>query len=1052
MISMSERDEVSCLRSLTPVVVATSVLLSCSRPGLGSTSDTVVKMLGRDQGVCVIIGCGNEKTPGLAAKLAASGNMLVHGIALGRASLGRAQRDVSAAGVDGLAAIEQVPVNPLPYRDNLANAVVVPDLAAASAAGVSQEELLRVTAPFGKLCVSKARKWDVTTKPMPKEMDEWTHEAHGPDGNCVSSDTVLHFPVGFRWHAGLPMNLCNRKRPANAWSSTRGVALVGGRCFTLSASVLENLGPAYFSEHGMDQYVTARDAFNGLFLWRTNVGSTYYGGLIYPNRAPFAAVGDFVYAASGEGKLIALDVATGKLAKTFDTTYPPGRLLIDQGVAVVAGWKDGTKVGGTHGVDRRRMDFSVGEGAVEGFDALSANRLWKIDKLATSIRSSGGVLFMIQREGVDKREEVGRRRGKEETPLPARPKQTLVAVDLRTGKQLWATAPEVFGPDEYLRMDAAGLGVATVSRDNGTKTSVFSAKDGKLLLEVKSGSYTAFHDGVMHLGSRKYDPATGKMLGGSKIRLGRTTCTPYYFVNGITVANRGGALIVDGKRVMYGGARGGCLFASIPAYGLFHTPPNWCACAPAQIPGFIAFGPIPQEPTPAGMEAPPVVEKGPASETIANRQSTIANPQDWPMYRHDRWRSSATRAPAPQQLDVLWQKTVAAPTPDGPIGLDWKEYLNSPVTAPVAAEGLVVVAATDRNQVVAFDARSGKQRWCYSVGGRVDTPPTIHAGRCLFGSHDGYVYALSSKDGQLVWRMRAAPREERMVSYAKIESPWPVIGSVLISDGLGYASAGRTQGSDGGIVVRAFEPSTGRIVWSKAITPSQEGASYRDLRRNDLMLKVGSVIQLMVTRMDPQTGEPKKNLTRDYEKYLRRKVIAKARKKPFEEDPMTLEEIAPSIGLEGFTSWNWTRLGTRKHKSMGIGNMAGSLTCWDDRIVCAVTSDGRTVNAYGREHLKPYGNKPAPAALKWTVKLPPTHQATSAIVCGNAVVIGGGIYEKEAAKGAGFVRVLPLEKGEQIADRTFDAPLSYNSIAAAGGLIYATFTDGTAACLGGKLE
>ena len=663
---------------------------------------------------------------------------------------------------------------------------------------------------------------------------------------------------------------------------------------------------------------------------------------------------------------------------------------------------------------------------------------------------------MIQREGADKREEeMNRRRGKkleEVGPPSPRPKQTLVAVDLRTGKQLWVAASDAFGPDEYLRMDAAGLGVATVSRDNGSKTSVFSAKDGKLLADVRSGSYTAFHDGVIHIAAKKYDPATGKMLGASKIRLGRTTCTPYYYVNGITVANRGGALIVDGKRVLYGGARGGCLFASVPAYGLFHTPPNWCACAPAQIPGFIAFGPIPHEPTPADMEAPPVVEKGAASDAIADRKPAIANPQDWPMYRHDRWRSSATRSPAPEKLDVLWQKTVAKATPEGAIGRDWQEYLNSPVTAPVAAEGLVVVAATDRNRVVAFDARSGEERWRYSVGGRVDTPTTMHAGLCLFGSHDGYVYALSSMDGRLVWRMRAAPREERMVSYAKIESPWPVIGSVLVSDGIGYASAGRTQGSDGGIVVRAFEPATGRIIWSKAITPSQEGVSYRDLRRNDLMLKVGSVIQLMVTRMDPQTGESKTNLTREYEKYVRRQRIAKARKKPFEEDPMTLEEIAPSIGLEGFTSWNWTRLGARKHRSMGIGNLAGGLTCWDDRVVCVVTGDGRAVNAYGREHLKPYGDRPKPADLKWAVKLPPTHQATSAVVCGNAVVIGGGVYEKEAAKGAGFVRVLPLEKGEPLADRTFDAPLSYNGIAAAGGLVYVTFMDGTAACLGGKLE
>ena len=44
-----------------------------------------------------------------------------------------------------------------------------------------------------------------------------------------------------------------------------------------------------------------------------------------------------------------------------------------------------------------------------------------------------------------------------------------------------------------------------------------------------------------------------------------------------------------------------------------------------------------------------------------------------------------------------------------------------------------------------------------TAGGRIDTPPTIADGLCLFGSHDGWVYCLRAADGRLAWRFRAAP-------------------------------------------------------------------------------------------------------------------------------------------------------------------------------------------------------------------------------------------------------------------------------------------------------
>jgi hypothetical protein len=81
--------------------------------------------------------------------------------------------------------------------------------------------------------------------------------------------------------------------------------------------------------------------------------------------------------------------------------------------------------------------------------------------------------------------------------------------------------------------------------------------------------------------------------------------------------------------------------------------------------------------------------------------------------------------------------------------------------------------------------------------------------------------------------------------------------------------------------------------------------------------------------------------------------------------------------------------------------------------------------------------------------MPPEYQVTSVVVCRNAVVIGGGVYgDGEAARG--FVRVLSSDKGETKAEYHSGAPLAYNGVVVAGGRIYATFADGTAACLGSK--
>ena len=757
------------LHPLSLGAIAATILCVLGTAALARADVSAAQLLqaaGRDQGLCVIIGCGDESDPGLAAVLAKPGKLLVHGIALDDASLARAQKAIAAAAVEGLATVERLPLNPLPYRDNTANLVVVLNPQRAAAAGFSAAEALRAVTPLGRLLIAKDGQWHTTVKPMPKDMDQWTHEYRAPDGNTVSADKCIHFPLGYRWNAGLPMNLKNPAQSGNALASTRGVALCDGRCFTLSSSVLENLGPIYQSEHGIDQYATARDAFNGVLLWRTKIGATYYGGLIYANRAPFAAVGQRVYATGADGTLLALDAATGAVVRKFPTVYAPGHILVDRNVIVTADWKEGTRLGALQGVDRRLMDFPIREGAIEAFDVSSGNRLWKIDKLATSIVSADGRVFMVQREGADRHEELKypHNQNKEEraqsaSHLPPRPEQRVVAVELASGKLLWEARLVSPQAREVLRVDTVCTGALTVIHDNGAKTSILSAKDGHLLSTLTpnktAGSCGVFSQGAFHLGGKKYSPATGREIGDSDILLVAKVCSPHYLVNDMLVEGRHCTYNVDGAPLdLRRGSRR--LFVRLRSRlrrVLRGAKP--LRCAPGEIGGFISYGPIAHIPTAAEMERAVPVQPGIALAAAASAKSSVASSADWPMYRHDPGRSSATPAAAPQKLQVLWQTSLARPRAAGPIETDWKEGLCDSLTAPVVAEGAVVAAAADRNQVIALDAATGSELWRQTVGGRVDSAPTIHRGLCLFGSHDGYLYAFSRADGRPAWKLRA---------------------------------------------------------------------------------------------------------------------------------------------------------------------------------------------------------------------------------------------------------------------------------------------------------
>jgi outer membrane protein assembly factor BamB len=131
-------------------------------------------------------------------------------------------------------------------------------------------------------------------------------------------------------------------------------------------------------------------------------------------------------------------------------------------------------------------------------------------------------------------------------------------------------------------------------------------------------------------------------------------------------------------------------------------------------------------------------------------------------------------------------------------------------TPPVLAGDLTLVAHVHEHRLAA--SRGGQEIWNVVAGGRIGAPPVVHRDRVLFGCHDGYVYAVSLKDGGPLWRFLAAPADRRHLMLGQIESAYPVFNAVLDGDTL-YCSAGRHEDLEGGIHFYALDPATGAMKW-----------------------------------------------------------------------------------------------------------------------------------------------------------------------------------------------------------------------------------------------
>jgi outer membrane protein assembly factor BamB len=409
--------------------------------------------------------------------------------------------------------------------------------------------------------------------------------------------------------------------------------------------------------------------------------------------------------------------------------------------------------------------------------------------------------------------------------------QKLVCIDRRTGDRLWEgeSAPTALpvetktGPRALLYKDVVLLGA------NDGKMSGWSANNGKKLWEQKkkpSGHQSLKDlfvvDGLAWTGAianrsdsgtfTGYDPITGRLVrefpADVKVHWFHHRCYPAKAADKYLLTGRNGTEYIDLTTEHWKPhhwVRGGCIYGVMPCNGMTYAPMDSCGCQlEAKISGFKALvsGGVPKI-SKASLTTEARLERGPAYTQIGSRTSQIANPNDWPTYRHDASRSGAGSAVVSANLKQAWQRK-----------------LGGRLSAPTIAVGKLFVASVDTHTLHALDAKTGRAIWSYTTGGRIDSPPTYYMGLALFGSADGYVYALRANDGVQVWRFRAAPIDRRMMAWEQLESAGRVHGSVLVQDGLStgsgqavlYCTAGRNMYIDGGLRFIRLDPHTGKLL------------------------------------------------------------------------------------------------------------------------------------------------------------------------------------------------------------------------------------------------
>ncbi len=185
----------------------------------------------------------------------------------------------------------------------------------------------------------------------------------------------------------------------------------------------------------------------------------------------------------------------------------------------------------------------------------------------------------------------------------------------------------------------------------------------------------------------------------------------------------------------------------------------------------------------------------------------------WLTYRHDGFRSGVTGNTLSENLSPQWVfKPAHLPlTAWHKPGEELPRMHSDHTYHVVAANGLTYFGSSVDNKLYALNTATGEVQWTFYTEGPIRFTPSIRGNRIFFGSDDGYVYSLQASDGDLLWKYRAGPTDQKIIGNGRMIALWPVRTSVLVEDDVVYFGAGVFPYE--GIYICALNAKNGKVIW-----------------------------------------------------------------------------------------------------------------------------------------------------------------------------------------------------------------------------------------------
>lgn len=195
---------------------------------------------------------------------------------------------------------------------------------------------------------------------------------------------------------------------------------------------------------------------------------------------------------------------------------------------------------------------------------------------------------------------------------------------------------------------------------------------------------------------------------------------------------------------------------------------------------------------------------------VASPLMTPARAADWPMWRHDPGRTASTPEKLPDALHLQWVREYPPLRP-----AFWQTRQErvqfDQGYEPVVLGKTMLVASSRNDSVTALDTETGAEKWRFYADGPVRFAPAAAGDRLFFVSDDGCLYCLRIDTGKLIWKVRGAPSQRKVLGNGRLISVWPARGGPVVAEGRVYFAAGLWPFE--GIFVHARDAMSGKELW-----------------------------------------------------------------------------------------------------------------------------------------------------------------------------------------------------------------------------------------------